>query len=156
MHQREQERLEQYQTEEIARRLRAYRSDDSQPSWYHSSSGINHNHNHTPIPVQIERMEDGRTTIHISPETYGGDEDDYDDSSGLVLTTFPPPTLTEDTLMVKFGPGMQAYLEYLHNDEDEDHHEGQETTMSPQTSNNDSKGSPIAVDYRTMIQDCYV
>jgi hypothetical protein len=84
------------------------------------------------------------------------DEDDYDDSSGLVLTTFPPPARAEDTLMVLFGPGMQAYLEYLHNDEDEDHADGQEPTMSRQTSHTDTKGSSIPVDYRTTIQDCYV
>ena len=47
------------------------------------------------------------------------DEDDNDDSdgnndnSGLVVVTFPPPAATNDTMMVKFGPGMQAYMEYL-------------------------------------------
>jgi hypothetical protein len=84
------------------------------------------------------------------------DEDDYDDSSGLVLTTFPPPARAEDTLMVQFGPGMQAYLEYLHSDEDEDHPEEHKPTMSRHTSNTDTKGSSIPVDYRTTIQDCYV
>jgi hypothetical protein len=32
--------------------------------------------------------------------------------NGLVLVTFPPPPTEEDTVRVKFGPGLQAYLEY--------------------------------------------
>jgi Putative zinc finger in N-recognin (UBR box) len=38
----------------------------------------------------------------------------------LVLVTFPPPPHNCDTVNVKFGPGMQAYLEYQNNDDDED------------------------------------
>jgi hypothetical protein len=30
----------------------------------------------------------------------------------LVVVTFPPPTCYEDTIKVRFGPGLQAYLEY--------------------------------------------
>ena len=34
-----------------------------------------------------------------------------DDEGGLVVITFPPPP-TEDTLLVTFGQGLQAYLDY--------------------------------------------
>lgn len=75
-HQKEQERLEQFQNEEIARRLRASRqgSSLSNQAWLFSGN-----------TVQSERMEDGRTTIHISPETYGGDYD-YDDGNMSEIT----------------------------------------------------------------------
>lgn len=38
----------------------------------------------------------------------------------LVLVTFPPPRHDCDAVDVEFGPGMQAYLEYQNNDEDEE------------------------------------
>jgi hypothetical protein len=39
-----------------------------------------------------------------------------EESTGLVVVTFASPT-TEDNLLVRFGPGMQAYLEYLQNED---------------------------------------
>ena len=75
------------------------------------------------------------------------DEDEYLDSPGLVLTTFPPPASTDDTLMVNFGPGMQAYLEYLEQ-EDQDEQKFESSA---------SKGRPNECsDYRDLIQDYYV
>jgi hypothetical protein len=38
------------------------------------------------------------------------------DENGLVVVTFPPPQF-EDSVLVTFGPGMQAYLEYLQEDD---------------------------------------
>ena len=38
-------------------------------------------------------------------------ESEDDDSSGLVLVTCPPPEHTSDTLYVRFGAGLQAYLD---------------------------------------------
>jgi hypothetical protein len=38
------------------------------------------------------------------------DDDDDDDEGGLVVVTFPPPP-TDDTVLVTFGPGLQAYLD---------------------------------------------
>ena len=35
-----------------------------------------------------------------------------DDNGGLVVVTFPPPQ-THDTILITFGPGLQAYLDYL-------------------------------------------
>ena len=49
-------------------------------------------------------------------EDYFNDDDDNTngiDNSGLVVVTFPPPLTSSDTLLVKFGPGMQAYMEYI-------------------------------------------
>lgn len=45
-----------------------------------------------------------------------------DDEQGpnLVLVTFPPPQHQSDTVCVKFGPGMQAYLEYQDGSEEDD------------------------------------
>ena len=45
-----------------------------------------------------------------------------DDEQGpnLVLVTFPPPRHESDIVCVKFGPGMQAYLEYHADDEEQD------------------------------------
>lgn len=40
------------------------------------------------------------------------------DESGLVVVTFLPPPF-EDSILVAFGPGMQAYFEYTHDDEGE-------------------------------------
>lgn len=51
--------------------------------------------------------------------TDNNDEGD-DDNGGLVVVTFPPPPSTStstnnnDTMIVKFGPGLQAYLDYPH------------------------------------------
>lgn len=35
-----------------------------------------------------------------------------DDEGGLVVITFPPPLTTESTFLVRFGPSLQAYLDY--------------------------------------------
>jgi hypothetical protein len=48
----------------------------------------------------------------------GNGDDDEEDGSGLVVITFPPPP-TEDTLIIKFGAGLQAYLDYPQRDDDE-------------------------------------
>lgn len=39
--------------------------------------------------------------------------------SGLVVVTFPPPSSEVDTMRVKFGPGLQAYLEYQDGQDEE-------------------------------------
>jgi hypothetical protein len=39
----------------------------------------------------------------------------------LVVVTFPPPASYEDTIKVRFGPGLQAYLEYKVQDEKTEH-----------------------------------
>ena len=43
---------------------------------------------------------------------------DDDVGPNLVLVTFPPPQHESDTIFVKFGPGMQAYLEHQTDDEE--------------------------------------
>lgn len=48
----------------------------------------------------------------------GDDEDDG--GSGLVVVTFPPPPTDHDTLLVSFGPGLQAYMDYVSEDKDPD------------------------------------
>jgi hypothetical protein len=75
-HMRTQEDLEQYQNEEIARRLRASRQENA---WYNLAGNA----------VQSEKMEDGRTTIHISPETYGSEDYDYHDENLSEMTQVP-------------------------------------------------------------------
>lgn len=44
---------------------------------------------------------------------------DMEHEGGLVVVTFPPPP-TEDNVLVNFGPGMQAYLEYIQDDEEQE------------------------------------
>lgn len=42
--------------------------------------------------------------------------DESDEDATLVVITFPPPPMTSDisdTMLIKFGPGLQAYLEYV-------------------------------------------
>ena len=39
------------------------------------------------------------------------EDDDDDDDDDDVVNTFPPPP-TDDTVLVTFGPGLQAYLDY--------------------------------------------
>mmetsp|Transcript_11648 Transcript_11648/g.33512 ORF Transcript_11648/g.33512 Transcript_11648/m.33512 type:complete len:555 (-) Transcript_11648:2375-4039(-) len=41
----------------------------------------------------------------------GESDDDEDEIGGTVVVTFPPPP-TDDSVLVKFGPGLQAYLDY--------------------------------------------
>lgn len=40
--------------------------------------------------------------------------------NGLVVVTFPPPPTQAETIRVKFGAGLQAYLEYQYEDETEE------------------------------------
>jgi hypothetical protein len=51
----------------------------------------------------------------------GADNDD----GGLVVITFPPPP-TDDTLLVTFGPGLQAYLDYPQKQEESEQEGKQE------------------------------
>jgi len=44
--------------------------------------------------------------------------DDDDEGANLVLVTFPPSRHESDTVNVKFGPGMQAYLDYQEYEEE--------------------------------------
>ncbi len=67
-HQMQQEILEQYQNEEIAQQLRTTKRKNHKRPW-HISGGH----------IQSERMEDGRTTIHISPEMAEDAHDAYED-----------------------------------------------------------------------------
>ena len=58
-------------------------------------------------------------------------EDDYD-AGGLVVVTFPPPppkSSGDDTMIVKFGPGLQAYLDYQQNEEKEDDDENSQVDL---------------------------
>eukprot|EP00980_Cylindrotheca_fusiformis_P013941 scaffold3621_cov114-Cylindrotheca_fusiformis.AAC.6 len=45
------------------------------------------------------------------------DEDD-DDEGGLIVVTFPPPNSDHDTMLVTFGAGLQAYMDYESKDSD--------------------------------------
>ena len=87
-----------------------------------------------PIPkAEIEKEEDLPDTLRHRIElpfvTKGVTwEDqlntgDVNDDGGLVVITFPPLP-TDDTLMVAFGPGLQAYLDYQQRPEDESEQEG--------------------------------
>lgn len=38
--------------------------------------------------------------------------EDGDDEGGLVVSTFPPPLTDDSTFLVRFGPSLQAYLDY--------------------------------------------
>lgn len=52
-----------------------------------------------------------------------------DDSSNLILVTFPAPLHDDsDTINVKFGPGMQAYLDYNEEEEEDDDDDGQQSS----------------------------
>jgi hypothetical protein len=53
------------------------------------------------------------------------DEDDEEAGGGMVLVTYPPPDRQGDTLLVRFGPGLEAFLRDLAIDEDEDEGEDQ-------------------------------
>jgi hypothetical protein len=52
----------------------------------------------------------------VSDKVLVGEMDDCitegNEANGLVVVTFPPPP-TDDTILVNFGPGMQAYLDYV-------------------------------------------
>ncbi|KAG7370781.1 hypothetical protein IV203_019351 [Nitzschia inconspicua] len=66
-----------------------------------------------PDPLQeriaLPFVSDKGTVSAIDPENTGG----------LVVLTFPPPPF-EDSILVMFGPGMQAYLEYAQDEEEEE------------------------------------
>jgi hypothetical protein len=54
-------------------------------------------------------------TQRMAEVKVGEDEDDADgeeNDSGLVVVTFPPPPSCHDTILLSFGPGMQAYLDH--------------------------------------------
>jgi hypothetical protein len=46
----------------------------------------------------------------------GDDDDDDNDDGGLVVVTFPPSHMDHDTALFTFGPGLQAYLDYVAED----------------------------------------
>ena len=46
------------------------------------------------------------------------EEDMEEEDTGLVVVTFPPPPSSHDTILVSFGPGMQAYLDHPQTDWD--------------------------------------
>jgi hypothetical protein len=45
-------------------------------------------------------------------------ENNVESQGGLMVVTFPPPPSDEDSVLVMFGPGMQAYLEYVQEEEE--------------------------------------
>jgi hypothetical protein len=53
------------------------------------------------------------------------DEDEEEAGGGMVLVTYPPPDHQVDTLLVRFGPDLEAFLRDLDIEEDEDEGEGQ-------------------------------
>lgn len=62
------------------------------------------------LPLSDKPSEDGKVTAD------GLEEGDDDHGGELVVVTFPPPptNTSNNTLVVKFGPGLQAYLDYPH------------------------------------------
>jgi hypothetical protein len=58
------------------------------------------------------------------------DEDEEEAGGGMVLVTYPPPDHEVDTLLVRFGPDLEAFLRdldiYEDEDENEDENEEQE------------------------------
>jgi hypothetical protein len=48
------------------------------------------------------------------------DEDEEEAGGGMVLVTYPPPDHEADTLLVRFGPDLEAFLRDLDEDEEEE------------------------------------
>ena len=75
--------------------------------------------------------------------TWAEDQDEDEDDEGLVVITFPPPPIKEaDSILVKFGPGMQAYLDYKQEEEEVDDDEKQEDGSSASRGNTSHHQDP--------------
>ena len=74
----------------------------------------------------------------VSDKALAGEMDDCinegNEANGLVVVTFPPPP-TDDTILVNFGAGMQAYLDYV--DDDVGGEDGRPFSKKPQSSQSD-------------------
>ena len=57
----------------------------------------------------------------LSCNDKGNNDDDNDNNNdGLVVVLFPPPPVASDgmdTFIVQFGPGLQAYMDYPHREQ---------------------------------------
>jgi hypothetical protein len=77
--------------------------------------------------IELPFVSKGATWIGGGGEDVDDDDDD-DDDEGIRLITYPPPSSSSsDSILVHFGPGLQAYLERKDDDEldnDDDDQDG--------------------------------
>lgn len=104
--------------EEIRRKLRrlpspTFAPDGSFPMVPQKAASV-HYEKEEDIPESLrERIELPFVTKGI---TWEDTMEEGDDEGGLVVMTFPPPP-TQETVLVRFGPSLQAYLDYTGGDE---------------------------------------